>query len=115
MELQFRNGGDYIPSENGGFKTVTGVDEILQRVMFKLTARRGAFPFLPELGSRLYTLSGEKRSNRQSAAEQFIIEALSDEPEIVFDEAVLKESGNELDITVKLDYLGTKHTLTLKL
>lgn len=55
MELKLRN-GDYVPDGVGGLKRVEGREALLQRVLFKLTARRGAFPFLPELGSRLWQL-----------------------------------------------------------
>ena len=55
MALLLR-GGDYVPDEMGGLRTVEGAEEVLQRVLFQLQARRGSFPFLPELGSRLYRL-----------------------------------------------------------
>ena len=59
MALLLR-GGDYVPDEMGGLRTVEGAEEVLQRVLFQLQARRGSFPFLPELGSRLYLLPREK-------------------------------------------------------
>ncbi len=60
--------GDYVPDGGGGLKTVSGGEEVLARVLFRLTARRGALPFLPQLGSRLYELAREKPSARQSLA-----------------------------------------------
>ena len=41
MELKLRN-GDYVPDGVGGLKRVEGREALLQRVLFKLTARRGA-------------------------------------------------------------------------
>ena len=52
MELMVR-GGDYLPDGRGGFRRAEGDDELLQRVLWKLSVRRGSFPFLPELGSLL--------------------------------------------------------------
>ena len=51
MELMLRD-GDYVRASGGGLKTVTGTEELLQRVLFQLSARRGSFPLLPEVGSR---------------------------------------------------------------
>ena len=53
MELRLEQ-GDYVPNGAGGFQRLEGAEALLQRVLFRLTARRGQFPFLPELGSRLY-------------------------------------------------------------
>ena len=49
--------GDYRPDGAGGFALATGGAGVLERVLFLLTARRGGFPLLPEVGSRLYLLS----------------------------------------------------------
>lgn len=59
MELRLEQ-GDYVPNGAGGFQRLEGAEALLQRVLFRLTARRGQFPFLPELGSRLYQLGREK-------------------------------------------------------
>ena len=56
--------GDYVVDERGGLRTVEGAQDLLQRVLFRLQARRGSFPFLPELGSRLYLLPREKPGGR---------------------------------------------------
>ena len=49
MELRLEQ-GDYVPNGAGGFQRLEGAEALLQRVLFRLTARRGQFPFLPELG-----------------------------------------------------------------
>ena len=46
--------------------------------LFRLTCRRGSFPFLPELGSRLQELGREKPSAREAAAKIFCASALRD-------------------------------------
>ena len=42
--------GDYLPGAQGDFQLLDGAQALLQRVLFRLTARRGQFPFLPEMG-----------------------------------------------------------------
>jgi DNA-binding MarR family transcriptional regulator len=53
MELKLKN-RDYCPDGSGGLERGDGAQAVLARVLFRLTARRGALPFLPELGSRLH-------------------------------------------------------------
>ena len=48
--LRMKN-GDYVP-KGSGLETVSGSEAVLQRVLLRLTARRGAFPFMESFGSR---------------------------------------------------------------
>ena len=75
MENLLRD-GDYVPNGFGGFARLYGTQEVLARALFKLTCRRGALPFLPELGSRLYDLGRQKPSEREQAARIYCAEAL---------------------------------------
>ncbi|MCQ2420659.1 MAG: phage GP46 family protein [Clostridia bacterium] len=75
MENRMRN-GDYVPDGFGGFVRLQDLQALLQRALFKLQCRRGSFPFLPELGSRLHELGREKPAMRQALAKQFCAEAL---------------------------------------
>lgn len=59
MELKIRN-GDYIADGIGGERRADGAEALLERALFRLSVRRGSFPFLPELGSELYRLGHEK-------------------------------------------------------
>ena len=61
-----RVNGDYVPDGAGGFLRAEGTDELLQRVLWKLSIPRGSFPFLPDLGSRLHLLAREKPSAREA-------------------------------------------------
>ena len=79
MALMLRD-GDFVPDERGNLKTVEGREELLERVLWKLTVSRGSFPFLPELGSRLNLLGRIKPAQRETLARQYVTEALSDEP-----------------------------------
>lgn len=113
MELLIQN-GDYAPDGKGGFKRAQGSDELLQRVLFKLTARRGSFPFLPALGSEFYRLPREKPSAWNSLARQYAAQALEGEELTVEDvhvtprdggaavELVLSAQGETLELTVEV-------------
>lgn len=81
MELKLQN-GRYLPGPRGA-RTVSGPEETAQRVMMKLTARRGGFAPLPEYGSRLYALlRTAKPSEYQTAAMECVAEALAEEPDV---------------------------------
>ena len=109
--------GDYVPvSEFGeGFETVTGIDELMQRVLFKLNIRRGSFPLIPKLGSDLWLLYKEKRSNRRSAAYQYICQALEDEMELDIAGVTINETEDKMKIDVELSYKGEMASLTVEI
>lgn len=75
MHLKLR-GGDYVSDGEGGFLVNEGDGELLEQALFLLTARRGGYPLMPELGSRLYLLPREKPAAREGAARTYIQEAL---------------------------------------
>lgn len=99
--------GDYVPDGLGGFSRAEGYEALLERIRFRLTAKRGAFPFLDTLGSQLCTLGQFPPSERISAAEQFAAEALSDEEGLTV-QAVTVEMAEEggCTVTVELEYGG---------
>lgn len=112
MEAKLIN-GDYIPDGLGGIVRCSGAQALLQRVLFRLTARRGQFPIVPELGSRLYLLGRENPAQRLSAARQFAAEALAQEEVSVVD-AVLSPAGEgRMQVTVLLNYKGTDLSVKL--
>ena len=67
---------DYVPDGAGGFQRCPEETSLGEAAMFLLTARRGGFSPMPEVGSRLYLLPFEKPSRRQVAAEAYVQEAL---------------------------------------
>ena len=82
MELKLENGA-YVTSSSGRPETGSGAEETAQRVLLRLTARRGGFAPLPEYGSRLYLLPRTaKPSGYETAARQYIAEALAEEPAV---------------------------------
>lgn len=113
MELKLKN-GDYEPDGVGGLRRVEGREELLQRVLFKLTAHRGAFPFWEELGSRLWQLGRLGVAQRQSAAAQYVAEALADERELSVESVELIPAQNGISmLKALLDYQGEALTVTL--
>lgn len=96
--------GDYVPNGFGGFVRLQGREAVLQRVLFRLTCRRGSFPFLPELGSRVYTLCSEKPGQRAALARQYCTEALQGLG-VSVESVALRDAGNDrLDMTVRLKW-----------
>ena len=75
MSLLLRN-RDYARDGNGGVTVVSGGEALLNEALFRLTSRRGSFPFLPRLGSRMGELRREKPSDWDALARQFAVEAL---------------------------------------
>ena len=108
MELKLVN-GDYQPDGHGGLRQAE--EEILQRALSRLTARRGSFPFLPEFGSRLYLLGTVAPSVRALAAERYVTEALAPETALKVESVRLREE----ELVVYLRCMGEERKLRLPL
>lgn len=113
MALILRD-GDYVPDGRGGFQTAAGAEELLERVLWKLTVRRGSFPFLPELGSRLHLLGRSPVREREALAGQYVAEALADE-DVAVTEVKLVREGREVGLTVRLNWRGEELTAAVNL
>jgi hypothetical protein len=110
MGLSLRN-GDYVPDGTGGLRRTEGREALLEQVLFRLTARRGTFPFLPELGSRLWQLGQLPAARRQSA----VAEALAAEPGLTVEQVILTESGGgRAQVTVGLTWQGEALSVTVE-
>ena len=109
MELMVRD-GDYVPDEGGGYRRAGGSQELLQRVLWKLSIPRGSFPFLPGLGSRLYLLTREKPGNRLAMARQYVQEALEGEDGLEVTGVELTEENGIGVLKVELTYEGAAMT-----
>ena len=79
---------------------------LLREVLFRLSCRRGSFPLMPELGSRLYLLFREKPSARNMAARQYAAEALEGLDLTVESAAVTMLSGGTAKVQVSITYEG---------
>jgi len=98
--------GDYVPDGMGSLTALGGGEEVLARVLYRLTARRGGLPFLPELGSRLYQLCREKPSAQKALAAQYVAEALQEETGLSVRSVELCPQGEGARLTVYLDWQG---------
>lgn len=101
MEIKLVN-GDYVPDGLGGVERLEGDKALLGRVLYRLTAHRGGLPLLPGLGSRLYLLPGEPAAQRLSAARQYAVEALAEEPVTVEDVTLEPAGEGRCAVTVYL-------------
>lgn len=114
MELKLQN-GDYVPDGVGGLRRVGGSAALLQRVLYKLTARRGQFPFREDLGSRLWRLGRVNASRRQGAAEQYVAEALADEAGLSVETVTLEDRSDGITLVrVNLCWGGEALAVTLE-
>lgn len=105
--------GDYVPDGLGGVVRLSGSDALLQRVLYRLTARRGQFPLLPQLGSRLHLLGRQPPAQRAAAARQYVAEALTEEDISVTDVLLSPASDGHIQITAELEHQGTALSVTL--
>lgn len=103
--------GDYISDEVGRFQRAEGSDELLQRVLWKLSIPRGSFPMLPELGSQLFQLGRSKPAQRAALARQYVTQALSDEENLEITGVTLSEDGA---IAVALTWRGETLSVTVQ-
>lgn len=103
MELKIKD-RDYVADGAGGLVRVRGWDELLERVLFKLSVRRGSFAPAPELGSKLHLLWREKGESRATAAKQYATEALADEEDLSVTGVELVEKNGLLELRVLLRY-----------
>lgn len=90
--------GDYRLDGSGGFAVSEGASEVLERVLFQLTARRGKFPLLPQVGSRLHLLLREKPSARGGMGASYAAEALAGEEDLQVTGAVWNEAAGHLEV-----------------
>ena len=100
---------------NGGVAVARDGDELLDEVLFRLTARRDSFPFLPGLGSRMHLLRRAKPSERESLALQYAVEALEDLAEVTVTGASVEQEGGALRVSVELLWQGTRLAVTAQL
>lgn len=113
MALVFRD-GDYVPDGSGGFRTVSGSAEVLERVLWKLSVRRGSFPLLPELGSDLHLLGRSPARERQALAERYVRQALSDEPLTITDVKLTAPAEGKGELQVRMLYEGQVLTAAME-
>ena len=112
MELKLKN-GDYVSDGVGGVQRLSGAEALAQRVLFRLTARQGAFPMLPEMGSRLWQLGRIPAAQRQAAAKQYAAEALAAEEVQVRDAVLTAADDGGAELILHLEWQGKPLAVTL--
>ena len=86
----------------------------MERVLWKLSVRRGSFPFLPNLGSKLHLLGREPALQWSALAGQYVMEALSDE-EVEVTEVELTPNGERAALTIWMQWQGESLTATVEI
>ena len=114
MSLLLQN-RDYMDDGNGGVAVVQDGEELLGEVLFRLTARRDSFPFLPGLGSQMHLLRRAKPSERESLALRYAVEALEDLAEATVTGASVRQEGDALWVSVELLWQDTRLAVTARL
>ena len=109
------NERDYAADGNGGVTVVQGGDALVNVGLFRLTARRGSFPLLPELGSRMGQLRREKPSAWETLARQFAVEALAGLDGVTVTGAAVRRERDALMMTVELLWENTALSVTARL
>lgn len=109
MALKIRK-GDYVTGADGRLEFAQGSEAMLQRVLFRLIARRGAMPMCPTVGSRLYLLPRASASQRSGLARQYVAEALAEETDLEVTEVTLSNQGV---LRVELSWQGEALAVTL--
>ena len=114
MELKIRD-RDYVSDGAGGLVRAAGWDEVLERVLFKLSVRRGSFALAPELGSELHLLWREKGESRATAAKQYVAEALAEETELTVNDVTMEQKGDLLALRIALLYEGEERSVSVEI
>lgn len=99
----------------GGLISDSGGEALLDEVLFRLAVRRGSFPFLPGLGSRMYLLRREKPSAWADLARQYAAEALADLTDLSVTGAAVTRQGENLTAAISLLWRGEELTVTADL
>lgn len=97
---------DYVKDGAGSVASVSGSGAVLSDALFRLSARRGGFPLLPGLGSRMYLLGQAKPSARPALARQYAVEALAGMEDIEVTGAAVAAHGDGLEVRVELTWQG---------
>ena len=110
MELKIKD-RDYVSDGAGALVRVSGREELLERVLYKLSVRRGSFALAPELGSELHLLWREKGERRETAAKQYVAEetaltvsgvSLEQKGDLLLLRAALLYEGETLEVSVRI-------------
>ena len=108
--------GDFYLGTTGKPIAISGIKELLQRVLIRLTVRKGSFIYNKNLGSNLYTLKNTNKDIKNQAI-IMVKEALADMKEIEVDDISVKLIDNleNLKINVLLSINNNKEEVEILL
>ncbi len=96
------SGGDFLLDGRGRPVVISGMQEILQRVLIRLCVKKGSFIYDKALGSNLYTLKSSTRNVKDKAL-SLVREALCDMTEVIVDDVTVQlTDGERLEMNVQL-------------
>ncbi|MBC8570528.1 hypothetical protein [Zongyangia hominis] len=101
MDMRIQN-GDFVPDRRGIPRGCFGVEEVVNRVLLCLTARRGGFARMPHFGSRLHTLRGGTQERMDEQAAMMVREALEGVDEVRVGDVSTARMGSVLTVRVGL-------------
>lgn len=105
MDTQIKD-GDFVLDGRGRPVVVTGLKEILQQIMIRLTVKKGSFVYNPNLGSDLYKLY-QYSSELESRAFLMVHEAISDMEDVFLENVTITQDDNDsltnLKVTVSIN------------
>ncbi|MCI8808473.1 MAG: hypothetical protein HFF21_10145 [Oscillospiraceae bacterium] len=105
---------DYVRDGNGGIAVARDGEALVNEALFRLTARRESFPFLPGLGSRMGELRREKPSGWDALARQFAVEALDELEDVTVTGARVRQERDALLVSVDLLWQGQALSVTAR-
>lgn len=110
------NNGEFLLDVRGRPVQISGIQEILQQVLIKLTIKKGSFIYNPNLGSELHTLQLTK-DNLQANALMLVKEALKDMLEVVVENVnvELTNDGENMNLTVLISINDQMEEVTITL
>ena len=111
-QLQY---GDFVLDGRGLPVSITGIQEIAQRALIRLTVRRGSFALDPQLGSNLYRLPANSPDIVDQLAFQYVTEALQPMPQLKILQVTCSTRlpYQQLLVTISLQYLTQPLQLTV--
>ena len=114
MELKIKD-RDYVSDGAGALVRASGREELLERVLYKLSVRRGSFALMPELGSELHLLWREKGERRETAAKRYVAEALAEEAGLTVSDVTMEQKGDLLALRIALLYEGKERGVSVEI
>ncbi len=108
--------GDFLVNSQGRPISISGVQEILQRVLITLSVRKGSFIYDVNLGSDLHKLK-YTNANLQYKAFLIVKEALSNIPEVKVENVKidLYNDNENMDLTVFLSVNNQLEEVAIKI